>query len=199
MKSYKTVDAYIADSGQWEAALILLRELILATELEEKVKWGAPIYTLQNKNVIGIAAFKNYVGLWFHQGVFLNDEANKLMNAQEGVTKALRQWRFSSLAEIETDAELISAYIQEAILNQQAGKVLKPQKAKALSIPAELQAALEADAELQTAFDAFTPYKQKEFAEHISEAKRESTKQNRLKKIIPMIKQGIGLMDKYRK
>ena len=46
------------------------------------------------------------------------DKQKKLINAQEGVTKALRQWRFSSVDEIVP--ELIKAYIHEAINNQQA-------------------------------------------------------------------------------
>ncbi len=35
--------------------------------------------------------------------------------------------------------------------------------------------------------------KQREYCEHIANAKREATKQNRLEKIKPMILQGIGL------
>ena len=70
------------------------------------------------KNVIGIGACKSYSGIWFLNGVFLKDKQKKLINAQDGVTKALRQWRFSSVDEIEP--ELIKAYIDEAINYQQA-------------------------------------------------------------------------------
>ena len=76
----------------------------------------------------GIAAFKNHYALWFHQGVFLKDTQQKLVNAQEAVTKALRQWRFEKDDPIET--ELILAYVEEAIQNSIDGKEIKPQRRK---------------------------------------------------------------------
>jgi len=41
--------------------------------------------------------------------------------------------------------------------------------------------------------------KQREYSEYISEAKRETTKVTRLKKITPLIEAGKGLHDKYKK
>ena len=37
--------------------------------------------------------FKEYFGIWFFQGGTLVDELKVLTNAQEGKTKAMRQWR----------------------------------------------------------------------------------------------------------
>ena len=62
-----------------------------------------------------------------------------------------------------------------------------------------LKEAFQNDIELQTAFNKFTKGKQREFTEHIANAKREETRISRLEKCIPMIKNGIGLNDKYRK
>lgn len=61
----------------------------------------------------------------------------------------------------------------------------------------ELKNALENYKDIQKSFLSLTPGKQKEFNEYIAEAKRETTKQSRLVKILPMIMQGIGLNDKY--
>ena len=61
-----------------------------------------------------------------------------------------------------------------------------------------LKKELQNDAELNRAFKSLTPGKQREYADHINEAKRDATKQSRLEKIIPMIKEGIGLHDKYK-
>ena len=80
----KSVDAYIERNPQWAAALKKLRKILNATELEETVKWGGPCYTYEGKNVVGLGSFKSYVGLWFHQGALLKDEAKVLINAQEG-------------------------------------------------------------------------------------------------------------------
>ncbi len=198
MEKHISVDAYIEAKPQWTTALKVLRSIALASGLTETVKWGVPVYTTKNgKNVIGLGAFKSYVGVWFYNGALLKDEANMLLNAQEGKTKALRQWRFESLEAIPQ--ELLKAYIDEAIQNQLAGKEIKPVKKVAFEIPSELETVLNEDTVLKEKFKELTAYKQREYAEHISEAKREATKQNRLKKIIPMIQSGIGLNDKYRK
>lgn len=199
MEYHKTVDAYISNNQKWKQSLVVLREIMLETELEETVKWGSPVYTVEQKNVVGLAAFKTHVGLWFYQGVFLSDPNQKLINAQEGVTKALRQWRFSTEEEIISNVDTIKVYLQEAINNQKDGKMLKVKKTKPLIIPIELQEVLSGNTDLNIAFENFSLYKKREFADYISEAKRVSTKQKRLKKIIPMISDGIGLGDKYRK
>ena len=135
MQSTKTVEGYIEKQPRWKEPLQKFRNILLETELLETTKWGIPVYTLNDKNVLGMSAFKSYVGIWFFQGVFMKDPSNKLINAQEGRTKGLRQWRFQSIEEIEVD--LLKAYLHEAIENQKSGKEIKPQK-KPLILPAEL-------------------------------------------------------------
>jgi uncharacterized protein YdeI (YjbR/CyaY-like superfamily) len=174
-----------------------LRDLIGSTELTETVKWGIPVYTINDKNVVGIAAFKSYVGLWFYNGSFLNDEAGVLINASEGVTKALRQWRFTSVDEI--DDTLVLKYLHEAIENQKQGKELKPERNIPVIIPEELTDVFNEDRELENCFKRFTPGKQREFTTYISEAKTVETKKKRIQKIIPLIFGNIGLNDKYKK
>lgn len=189
------VTEYIEKKAAWSEELKILRSIFSALPLEETVKWGAPYYMNHGKNIVGMAAFKSYFGIWFMQGALLKDEKKKLINAQEGKTSALRQWRFTSKDEIDTD--LIKTYVLEAIDNQQQGKEIKPKK-KPLVIPTLLQQAFEADQELKEKYQAFTLGKKREYADYISEAKREATKQSRLEKIIPMIKNGLGLYDKYK-
>ncbi|MBL4753519.1 MAG: YdeI/OmpD-associated family protein [Flavobacteriales bacterium] len=197
MERHQKVEAFVEKQSKWKEATIKLREIALESGMEETVKWGGPVYTVNGKNIVGIGAFKAYVALWFWQGALLKDEQKKLVNAQEGVTKALRQWRFASTDEIDRD--LVKAYIMEAIDNQKAGKTVKIEKKKEVIIPPKLASALAADERLKEQFEAFSPYKQREFAEHIAEAKREETQDKRLEKSIPMILDGIGLHDKYRK
>jgi len=194
MERAKSVESYI-ESSAWKNELNALRDILTQTELVEELKWGTPHYTINKKIVVGIAGFKAYFGLWFHQGVFLKDEHNVLLNAQEGTTRGLRQWRFNAMDDI--DAKLIVAYVEEAIENQKAGKEIKPQK-KQLVIPDELKEALARDAELSLKFDALTPGKKKEYAEHIGSAKQEKTRLSRLEKSVPLIMAGVGLHDKYR-
>jgi uncharacterized protein YdeI (YjbR/CyaY-like superfamily) len=196
MNRSKTADEYILIKKQWENELKKLREIIQKTELEETIKWGAPVYTLYNKNVVGLGAFKSYVGLWFFQGSYLKDRKKVLISAHEK-TKGLRQMRFNSINEI--DEKLVSEYVKEAIKNQKEGKEIKPTKNTSTTIPNELKEIFKKKLKLKDKFESLTPFKQKEYCEYISEAKREETRQNRLKKIIPLIKNGIGLNDKYRR
>jgi len=181
--------------NQWEEELDYLKTILLQTELVETTKWGGPTYTYNGKNVLGIGGFKSYVGIWFFNGIFLKDPHKVLVNAQEGVTKALRQWRFQSKAEM--DEKLILQYVREAIANEKAGIHFKPEKKEALQSE-YLQQQLAQDSNLQNAFSQFTPYKQKEFIEYIATAKQEKTKLSRFEKIKPLILAGIGLNDKYR-
>ena len=151
MKRASSVEEYIELHPEWASAMARLRGILLDSELEEAVKWGGPVYTLGGKNVVGIGAFKEHVALWFHQGVYLEDRDGVLVNAQEGKTKALRQWRFNSEGEI--DAKLIRRYVMEAIENQKAGKELKPDRSRPLEIPQELAQAMKENGELAAAFE----------------------------------------------
>lgn len=197
MKKVSSVEEYIEVNSQWSEGLLFLREIILSTEAIETIKWSAPVYTINGKNVIGLGAFKNHFGVWFFNGVFLKDEQNLLVNAQEGKTKALRQMRFKSIDEIDSKAVL--AYVKEAIENQKLGKELKPERnKKEVIIPEKLIREFKSDSEFKISFNRLTPGKQREYCEYIASAKRDATKQSRLEKIKPMIFQGVGLNDKYK-
>jgi uncharacterized protein YdeI (YjbR/CyaY-like superfamily) len=195
LESLKTNPHIWDKNDSWSEELEFLKSIIAKTELIETTKWGGCVYVLNGKNVLGIGGFKNYFTIWFFNGVFLKDEKQVLVNAQEGVTKSLRQWRFSSKDEVDEKAVL--HYIHEAIENEKLEKQLKPEKGK--SIVSELfQKELDADMNLAEAFLKFSPYKQKEFLEYIETAKREETKRSRIEKIKPMLLANIGLNDKYR-
>jgi uncharacterized protein YdeI (YjbR/CyaY-like superfamily) len=196
MKKVYSVEEYIENNSHFGEELTILRNLINVTELEETIKWSSPVYTVNNKNVIGLGAFKNHFGIWFFNGVFLKDEKNLLEKAQEK-TKGLRQMRFQSIDDIDKHAVL--SYVKEAIENQKLGKEITPdKKGKKVIIPKELQKFFESDKNFQKAFNDLTPGKQREYCEYIDSAKREATKLSRLEKIKPMILKGIGLHDKYK-
>lgn len=198
MKRFETAQEYIASKKDWKQSLILLRDILLSTKLGESLKWGIPVYTFEGKNIVGMAAFKSYVGLWFFQGALLKDKKGKLINAQSGKTRALRQWRFNSKKEIEKEAKAIKQYLEEAISNRKQGKEIKPARKKPLKIPKELNAVFKKDKKIKERFYEISLAKQRDYCEYISDAKRESTKNSRLEKIIPMILKKSGLNDKYK-
>jgi len=181
----KTFEDYIEKHPNWEKELTKFRKMILSTELKESIKWGTPVYTFNNKNVVGLGAFKKHCALWFFNGVLLEKNTDLLINAQEEKTNALRQIKFEMGNEIPTST--LKKYVEEALTLQKAGKVIKPVKNKPLAIQKELQMALEKDQDLRDAFQNFTKGKKREFTAYIEDAKREATRQKRLEKCIPMI------------
>jgi uncharacterized protein YdeI (YjbR/CyaY-like superfamily) len=195
MRRFSSVDEYIENAGKWQKGLRKLRKVLLASGLEETIKWGAPCYTLGGKNIVGLGAFKGYFGLWFHQGALLPDPQGVLVNAQEGKTKALRQWRFTD----ETvDSDAVAEYVQAAIGVQKSGKVIKPKRGRPVEVPPELGRALDGDPGTRKAFGELTPGRRREYADYVAEAKRADTKARRIDKILPMIRSGAGLHDRYR-
>ncbi len=196
MKKYLSVDDYMESLEHWQPEMRKLRKTMLPLATEETLKWSIPVYVANGKNVAGIISMKKYFGIWFYQGALLSDSAQVLINAQEGKTKALRQWRMTSLKDIKT--RTIKQYVLEAIGLAKQGREIKPTRNKPINIPAELQKTLAANKEVSKAFDSLSKSFKREYSDYISEAKRDETKQRRLKKIVPMILGAEGLHDKYR-
>ena len=118
-----------------------------------------------------------------------------MVNANEGNTRGLRQWRFTSLKEIKP--ALVKKYVLEAIRNAKAGKEIKPEKKAAIPMPDVFASALKKDKKLKVAFEKLTPGKQREYLEYITEAKQEETRMRRVEKSVPIIMAGKGLNEKY--
>ncbi|MCB1184362.1 YdeI/OmpD-associated family protein [bacterium] len=191
------IEAYIAAHPAWAASLTTLREVLCREGLEETIKWGSPVYCLAGRNVVGLGAFKSYVGLWFFQGALLDDPDGVLVNAQEGKTRAQRQWRFGPADRIPRTK--VRAYVREAMENQRRGREIRPERGRPVDVPAELAAALAADPSAAGAFAALSAGCRREYAEHVAEAKREETRRRRVAKILPLIREGAGLNDRYRR
>jgi uncharacterized protein YdeI (YjbR/CyaY-like superfamily) len=191
----KTVDEYIQNQSNWKQELVVLRGILGNSPFEENIKWGAPTYSYKGQNVVGIAAFKNYFGLWFFQGALINDTEKCLINAQEEKTKAMRQLRMNSLSDIKP--EIITNYLSQAMQLVDDGISIKPEK-KALEIPIMLKKMLENLPALAQNFDSMGLSKQREFCDYINEAKQQATKERRLDKVLQHIENNKGLHDKYR-
>jgi uncharacterized protein YdeI (YjbR/CyaY-like superfamily) len=197
MKKFKSVNDYFDSLEQWQREMRRLREIVSAVGLRETLKWSMPVYVAENgKNVVGIFCAKAYFGIWFYQGALLKDAGQVLTNAQEGKTKALRQWRFLNLKDLKV--RQIKKYILEATQLAEAGVEIKPIRNKPLNIPSLLQVRLSKDSQLHSAFDDLSLSRRREYADYISDAKKDETKLRRIEKIVPMILEAKGLNDRYR-
>jgi uncharacterized protein YdeI (YjbR/CyaY-like superfamily) len=199
LKANHTID-YIARFPKWEEQLLTAREILISFPLVETIKWGAPCYTYNGTNLIGLAGFKNHCAIWFHKGSLLQDNQEVFENAQPDKTKFLRQLRFREKENINTS--LLREYIAEAIQLEEAAMHLPKESktnSKEIELAKELKIVLEKDEELFKAFKNLSNYNQREYSDYIKEAKRESTKERRIVKIKSLIVRGKSLHDKYKK
>ncbi|MGB1152275.1 MAG: YdeI/OmpD-associated family protein, partial [Schleiferiaceae bacterium] len=174
----------------WADPLVLLREIMLQSGLEEEAKWGQPTYTLKGKNVAMIFSFKDSCGISFFKGVLLQDDAKILVpaGANSNVARLLKITSAAQVAELEPH---IHACIAEAIeLEKSGAKIPKPTEREPM--PETLAHWLENDPQLQTAWDLLTPGRQRSYILHVGSAKQEQTQLNRIEKCIPKIYTGKG-------
>lgn len=192
------IAAYIEKKGEgWKGPLLLeLRRILLDCEVEEGVKWGAPTY-MNNGNVVSFAAFKNFISLWFYQGVYLSDPKG-VLTTSDGTAEALRQWRFYEGDSI--DEALLKAYVAEAVENSKKGKKLAPKpQTEEDPIPPAFEKALNENPRAHENFKGMSLSKRNEYIRHIAGAKREETQLNRIEKALEYLAQGLDLNHKYRK
>ncbi|TNF20541.1 MAG: hypothetical protein EP318_10465 [Rhodobacteraceae bacterium] len=178
----------------WQDEMSALRRILLAAPLTEAFKWRAPVYTAHGRNVAILWNFKAHCALGFFKGVLLDDPQGLLVAPGEN-SRSARMIPFTSVAEIAAREAAVTVFIAQAVENARAGlKVDLPKDD--LEMPEELVARLEADPDLQAAFEALTPGRQRGYILQISGAKQSKTREARIDKWAPRILEGKGLHDR---
>lgn len=195
MKSYRDVDAYLADAGAWREEMAALRQVLLAAGLDEAVKWGKPCYSAAGGNVAIIQPFKTCLALMFFKGALLRDPQG-VLRVQGANSQAAKRLEFTSVAEVEAAAPVARAYIAEAVALEKAGAKVDFAAKRALELPDELVNALDADPALAAAWAALTPGRQRAYVLHIAGAKQAATRAARIDRHRERILAGKGLNDR---
>jgi uncharacterized protein YdeI (YjbR/CyaY-like superfamily) len=78
---------------RWSAEYATLRQLCLASGLNEELKWGQACYDLDGGNVVVIHGFKDYCALLFMKGALLKDPKGSLIQQTKNVQAARRARR----------------------------------------------------------------------------------------------------------
>ena len=193
-KTNAKVDGFLRKVKQWQEEYETLRKVVLDCELTEDFKWMHPCYTFENKNIVLIHGFKEYIALLFHKGALLKDTHGVLIQQTENV-QAARQIRFTNVQEILEKESIIKDYIYEAIEIEKAGLEVEFKKNTDYIIPDEFQNKLDEMPALKTAFEALTPGRQRAYLYHFSEPKQSKTRVSRVEKWMPQILDGKGLND----
>jgi uncharacterized protein YdeI (YjbR/CyaY-like superfamily) len=188
------VDAYLSKAKKWQEEFEKLRMIILDSELTEELKWGVPCYTFQNSNILLMHVFKEYCAILFVKGALLKD-ANGILIQQTENVQAARQVRFTNVQEIVALETILKAYIHEAIEVEKAGLKVPYKKATEFPIPDEFLNKLEEIPDLETAFYALTPGRQRAYLLYFAAPKQSQTRQSRVEKCMPQILAGKGLND----
>lgn len=188
------VDFFFDEAKKWQEELILMRKIALECQLSEELKWGVPCYTYKDSNIVLIHAFKEYCAFLFFKGALLKDTDHILILQSENV-QAARQIRFTALKEIVDLRDILKTYIYQAIEIEKAGLKVELKKTSEFEVSEEFQKKLDAMPDLQKAFSALTPGRQRAYLLHFSQPKQSKTREARVEKNIPNILDGKGLND----
>lgn len=188
------VDNYLQKAKKWQDELEALRMIMLDCQLTEEFKWGEPCYTFQNSNIVLIHGFKEYCALLFFKGALLKD-AHSILVQQTKNVQAARQIRFTAVQQIVEMADVLKAYVNEAVEVEKAGLKVEFKGTKEFVIPDEFQHKLDEVPALKKAFNALTPGRQRAYLLHFSAPKQAKTRESRVEKCLPQILSGKGLND----
>jgi uncharacterized protein YdeI (YjbR/CyaY-like superfamily) len=188
------VDAFLKRQSKWRAEMAKLRAILVASGMDEELKWGWPCYAIDGKNVALIHGFKEYCAILFHKGALLPDPKGVLIQQTPNV-QAARQIRFKSVQEVTKLEKTLKAYVRNAMQNERAGRTVPFKKTEDFEVPAELASKLAKNAKLKAAFAALTPGRQRGYIFHFSQPKRPETRAARVEKHAPRILEGLGLDD----
>lgn len=203
------IDLYLADGcgrcslygtpeckvHSWTKELVALRQIILACGYTEELKWSMPCYTIDGKNVLILAAFKDFCSLNFFKGSLIKDHNNVLVRAGEN-TEAARLFKFTNIKEVIEQEDIIKAYLFEAIEIEKSGLKVPKKDATSLELPEELIDIFQHNPDVKAAFDALSPGRQRGYQIHFSGAKQSTTRLARIEKYIPHILAGKGFHDR---
>jgi uncharacterized protein YdeI (YjbR/CyaY-like superfamily) len=185
------VDAYIARAQPFARPILQkLRDLFhkASPAIEEKLKWGVPSF--EHKGIVGgFAAFKQHVnwGLW---KASLLDDPTGAMRAD--ASSPMSGGRIASVSDLPPDRVMLNLIRQAVDLNERGVKLPRLQRAKRppLRTPADLAAALKANARAAATFKAFPPSHKRDYIEWITDAKQPATRTRRLEQAITWIAAG---------
>ena len=179
------VDAYISRAQPFAQPILKhLRKLVhkACPDVEETIKWRSPFF--ERKGIICfMAAFKAHAVFGFWKG--------KLLFGKEDQGAMGHFGRLMSIKDLPSDKQLIGYIKKAAELNERGVERKRPARGtQKISVPPDLKAALAKNAKAKKTFDDFSYSHKKEYVQWITDAKRDETRQRRLKTAIEWMAQG---------
>ena len=182
------IDAYIDRSAPFAQPILKhLRRLVHAADpnVEETMKWSFPHF-MHGGILCSMAAFKQHCTFGFWNG-------RKILGKGRSAEGAHGQFgRITNIRDLPADG-VLTGYIEEAVRLSESGyRKAAPARARAgvkkeIVVPPDLAAALRKNKKALASFDAFSYSHKKEYVEWITGAKREETRNQRLKTAVQWI------------
>jgi uncharacterized protein YdeI (YjbR/CyaY-like superfamily) len=201
------VDAYIQKAQPFaQPILVHLRKLVhtACPQVEETIKWSRPFFEYKGVILCNMSGFKQHCALGFW-GLEIGAVLRKAGVVRDGAMGSLG--RITSLDTLPSDKDLL-AWMHQATAFVDSGqytspiaarnKVVKPPK-PALKTQPDFAAALRKSKRAAAAFEAFSPSCKREYIEWIVDAKRQETRDQRIKTAIEWIAEGKQRNWKYQK
>ena len=188
------VDVYIGNAADFAKPILKqLRAVVheACPDCEETLKWRHPAFMYKGL-LAGMASFKEHCVFHYWKGDLVVDANAK----KDGAMGQLG--RLTSLGDLPPKAALVKWTKSAAALNEQ-GVTVKRAAApkKALRVPPDLSAALAKHKKAGTVFEAFSPSKQRDYVEWLTEAKTDATRNERLATAVKWISVGKSRNWKY--
>lgn len=188
MKTDPRIDAYLDKAADFAKPILAhLRGVVheACPDCEETLKWGAPSFLYKGRILTGFASFKAHASFGYWSGKQVVDTSDK-------APTAMGQFgRLTSLDDLPDRATLIDLTRKAMRLIDDGVKPMRSERIKApVSVPQDLQAAIDASAAAKATWDAFPPSCRREYVEWVTEAKREETRTRRLNQTIGMLEEG---------
>ena len=182
------VQSYIKNAAPFARPILKhFRKIVHSAgpEIEETIRWQSPHFDHKGP-LCYMAAFKNHCafGFWKNRLVFGNQPGNDEAMGQFG--------RIASIQDLPNDKVLINYVRKAAEINARGAKpsARRQSKPRKLSVPADLKSALQKNAKAHKTFEGFSYSHKKEYVDWITGAKRDETRQRRLKTAIQWLAQG---------
>ena len=179
------VDAYIEKAQPFARPILKhLRALVhkACPDVAETIKWRMPFF--DHKGIICfMSAFKQHAAFGFWKG--------KLLFGSEDEGAMGHFGRLMSIKDLPSDAKLIGYIKKAAELNERGVQKKRPPRGvQKISVPADLKAALGKNSKARKTFENFSYSHKKEYVDWITGAKRDETRNKRLKTAIEWLAQG---------
>lgn len=191
------VDAYIAKSADFAKPILNhIRTVVheACPPVEETIKWSMPHFDYGGI-LCSMAAFKEHCAFHLWHGSLI---------VENGTREAMGQFgRITKVSDLPPKKAMIG-YIKTGMKLRDEG-VTSPTRSKPkkksvdVVVPVELTTALKKNKKALAVFESFPSSHKREYAEWISEAKREETRRKRVDNAVEWITEGKGRNWKYEK